>query len=225
MTTCNERRLVILDTETTGLPRYAGFARHYPPHAQEMYDGARLIEMAAVMFDGNGKELSREQIIVRPEGPFYIDPAALLIHGITHERVVKEGCHTYAALERLYCMLKMSGSVDGCTIVGHNISFDWHIIVAEAYRVCHWPLVHTMYTTPTFCTMLSNTKRCGLLRWNGERKWPKLSELYSYMFPDEELSAAHTAMGDVLGTARCFFESLRLNSQRKNTKLKILARG
>ena len=224
MTTPHEHRLVIVDTETTGLPQYLGFATYFPPNMAVMYDGARLIELAAATYSAEGEEIERDQTLVHPEGPFHIDPTSLRIHGIQHETVVKTGRRTSETLDKFYRLLQRAGAPYDCVLVGHNIAFDWHIIASEAYRAKCWDLIHLLYATPTFCTMHANTIRCGLLRSNGKRKWPKLGELHEYMFPGQAMLGAHTAMGDVLGTARCLFEAIRLDKERYEKQKRTLVR-
>ena len=211
--TTPDHNFVVLDTETTGLPRYASFSCHYPPHLLQHYNSSRLIELGVVAYDFTGELNGRMGQLILPEGPYELDPKAVEVHGIQPEHLIKKGARTGVVLERFYKLLLRCGAPFNCTIVGHNVAFDWHIICSEAHRVAHWGLVDLMFRTPTYCTMLTNTHRCGLRMRNGRRKWPKLCELYDNLFPNEGMVDAHSALGDAVCTARCFFEIYRREAE------------
>ena len=55
-----------------------------------------------------------------------------------------------------------------------------------------------------FCTMKSSTNLCRLPGRYGNFKWPKLTELYKFLF-NEEMEGAHDAMVDVRATRKCYY--------------------
>lgn len=179
-------RVVILDTETTGLPVFNGFDKFFPPHFAWAYQKARVIELAYMVIEqGNVVaevcELVNPLLGRPPAESLSMEPKAQEIHGITEVEIRKSKVTTTAMLDQLFHTL--SGR---CVLVGHNIAFDWHVLCAEALRVGHYALVNVLCTTETRCTMRENTQLCGLTTTTGRMKWPKLSELHHYLFDGGE---------------------------------------
>ena len=202
-------RFFVLDVETSGLPTTPGFALLYPAYELGCYDTARVIELACLEYDALGNELSRVSTRVAPSGKWRMSPTAQKIHGVssTELHAGLPGVVTISvALEMLACQL--APAFESTTIppifVGHNIAFDWHVVAAEAYRDGHHILVNMLDSVLCHCTMHATTWMCGLLRRNGTAKWPTLGELHLHIF-QEPIPHAHTALGDVHATARCFF--------------------
>ena len=88
--------------------------------------------------------------------------------------------------------------------VGHNISFDMNILAAEMHRL-HIDI--GFVDKPALCTMHDSTNLCAIPGKYGH-KWPKLEELYGFLFPEKELSVTslHDALFDIQITRECFFE-------------------
>jgi DNA polymerase-3 subunit epsilon len=110
------RRVVALDTETTGLDP----------------SSCRVVEVAAVEFDPTAPRLLRGSPGVRRVFATLVDPggpvAASDIHGITDADVA--GAPTFAdCWPALACLLA------DAVVVGHNVAFDWAFLAAEASRV------------------------------------------------------------------------------------------
>jgi hypothetical protein len=56
-----------------------------------------------------------------------------------------------------------------------------------------------------FCTMIKSTSICKLPAAKGRGyKWPKLEELYQFLF-NKKFDGAHDAAADVKAAAECFF--------------------
>ena len=70
---------LFFDTETTGLPK------RYNAPMDDLDNWPRLVQVAWILFDEEGKEIVSNSYIVRPEG-FIIPKESSLIHGITHMR-------------------------------------------------------------------------------------------------------------------------------------------
>lgn len=201
---------LVIDIETSGLPRTSGFARFYPPHDFKAYDGARIIEIASIEYDDGGREVSSVVTRVSPSGQWVMNPTSQLIHGIDPIDLVIGTVgvnHIKDMLDMLFQQLQRAfdrTSQGTPVMVGHNISFDWHVVAAEACRLGHFALFDLLCGVSWHCTMRETTQLCGLRRQNGSVKWPTLGELYMHLF-DEQPSGAHSALGDVHATARCFF--------------------
>jgi DNA polymerase III epsilon subunit-like protein len=203
-----------MDVETCGLPFTAGFASFYPPHKVGYYTDARIIEIASVEYNDDGEEVSSIATRVSPSGIWTMNPTSQRIHGI-HTKDLRMGTAgvtgTREAMVLLFEQLQSAfarTAHDIPVMVGHNVNFDWHVIAAEAYGARHFALFDMLCTIGWHCTMHTTTKLCGLLRPNGLAKWPTLGELYRHLF-GEEPPDAHSAIGDVRSTARCFFQLRR----------------
>src|SRR5512139_1803960 len=77
-------RFLLVDCETTGLPR----TRYFSPDAVD--DWPRLVQIAWGRCDSSGQMTDAQCHIIRPEG-FRIPADATRIHGITHARARRAG--------------------------------------------------------------------------------------------------------------------------------------
>ena len=101
-------------------------------------------------------------------------------------------------------------------VVGHNISFDKRLIFVECFRhnICQ---NFTQFKNnqqihkSEFCTMKNTTEFCKLERLGVSNKvynkQPKLSELYSLLFPNDPIpNDLHNSLIDVAMTLRCYLK-------------------
>ena len=180
---------LFFDTETTGLPL------NYQAPAEDIDNWPRLVQLAWLLFDKSGKEVSGNNLIIKPEG-FIIPDEASAVHGITTQRAEIEGVdlsETLAAFSKALTITKI--------LVAHNISFDEKIMGAEFIRK---DIKHNLVDLPKICTMQQSTDYCQI-EGNYGYKWPKLIELHQKLFA-EDFEDAHDALADVKACARCFFE-------------------
>ncbi len=194
-------RVLFFDTETDGLPSDYSFSAHCAPE-----NWPHIVQLAWLVTDDEGNELSSGNKIIRPDG-FVIPPEATAIHGITHGRAIAEG-------EPLKKVLKKFRSVLGNSYlnIAHNLWFDANVIAAEMSRCS---LGDDILYSPGYCTMEGATDLCQLpfateVHPDAQYKWPKLTELYEFLF-GRSFSGAHNAMNDVRATARCFWELVKRN--------------
>ena len=151
------------------------------------------------MTDEYGNSITSGCEIVKPDG-FVIPVDAARVHGITTEKATREG---KPLREVIYSFLKDARGSK--TIVGHNISFDQHIVGAELFRL---GITDSISEVESICTMKVGTDFCKIPGYNGYN-WPKLQELYRKLF-GTSFEDAHDAMADIKATKRCFFEMKRL---------------
>lgn len=180
---------LFFDTETTGLPKF------YNAPINDLENWPRLVQLAWLMMDENGQELSSQNLIIRPEG-FEIPEAASRVHGITTERAEKEGVDLSESLQ------EFSQAVNNVKVlVAHNISFDEKIMGAELLRK---QIESSLFDRVKICTMHEATDYCQIPGQYGY-KWPRLTELHEKLF-NEGFDNAHDALADVRACAKCFFE-------------------
>ncbi len=181
------------DCETTGLPARRNLA------VEEVDGWPRLVQLAWAVFDAWGKPKAVESRIVRPDG-FIIPADSIRIHGITQERALAAG----APIAEVLDLFAASSEEPYDAVVAHNIEFDRSVVGAELIRAGRRT---RLFERPPLCTMKTTT---SLLRLPGPYgyKWPKLEELYGYLFGGT-YEGAHDAGRDVEATAKCFFELRR----------------
>lgn len=185
--------ILFFDTETTGLP-----IRYNAP-INDSDNWPRLVQLAWLMVNEEGKILQEKSFIIYPDG-FTIPKDNTLKHSITTEQAKREGHPLRDVLEEFMFDLHLAQSV-----VGHNIDFDKHIVGAELCRLdmdCD-----QLMDKPTTCTMQSSTDYCAIPNPNGYfgYKWPSLQELYFKLF-NRNFDDAHDALADITATKECFFE-------------------
>ena len=180
---------LVIDTETTGLPR-----DWKAPHTR-VDNWPRVVQLAFLHYDTTGALIEEYAQLVQPDG-FVIPPDATRVHGITTERARTDGvplADVLAALEGAVARARV--------LVAHNLDFDAKVLRAEYLRTDIATRISSL--TPV-CTMLASTDYCRLPGKYGF-KWPSLQELHGRLF-DSAVIAGHDAMVDAQACARCFFE-------------------
>ena len=109
-------------TETTGLPK------NFNAPVSESENWPRLVQLAWQLNDNNGRLISVNSHIIKPDG-YSIPYNSEKIHGISTEIALKEGKKLGDILKEFEKDLLRSKY-----IIGHNIKFDINIVGAEHYR-------------------------------------------------------------------------------------------
>lgn len=112
MNQANNKRIIILDTETTGMNKASG----------KIYEGHRIIEIGAVEMINRRLTGKTFHVYINPEQE--IDPEAIKVHGITNEQVANEP--VFAAIQDDFINF-----IKGAELVAHNASFDMSFIDHE----------------------------------------------------------------------------------------------
>lgn len=188
---------LFFDTETTGIALFK------EPHTHKAQPN--IVQLGAILSDEQHVYAKLSAIItpqdVMPE--WTISEEVTKIHGITEQMIRKGGIPTIDML------LMFKNMLDKCTtMVCHNIAFDKKMMQVASVRggVLGEVVLEAIGTKPTYCTMERSTNLCKLPgSWAGKYKWPKLVELYKFLF-NETLEGAHDALVDVMATRRCFYE-------------------
>ncbi|HBO2628212.1 TPA: 3'-5' exonuclease [Pseudomonas aeruginosa] len=176
----------VLDTETTGLPAWndPSDAPHQP----------HLVEVAAILFSDQGKELDRFSAIIKPEG-WAISPEVAALHGITHEMAMDVGISEAEALEGF---LAIHARAD--LRVAHSANFDDRIIRIAISRYHGKTFADHYKAGPRYCTAQNARSIVALPR----NKVPTLGEAYKHFF-DQDLVEVHRAVPDAEACARIYF--------------------
>lgn len=190
--------ILCYDTETTGLPDFkARSADPAQPH---------LVQLALVMFDDTGTEVSANCVIVRPDG-WEITPELTAIHGISQERAMDEGIP-----EDIAAQMFVIAQARAALRVAHNERFDRRVLrIAMTRAGLERDFIEHIDGRPSFDTCaaakpivnLPPTDRMLAVGFRGPKP-PKLEECIKHFF-DEELSGAHDALIDTRACARIYF--------------------
>lgn len=175
-------KLLIFDTETTGLPKSRKPSKEGPnnwPH---------IVSISWVILDSDTNTIEKERYYVIQPRSWTIPEESIRIHGITQQKAETEG----------ESLSKVLGEFLGETydmIVAHNMEFDYNVI-DNAIR---WDLdmAFTEIKKPKICTMELSRDLCKLRNLFGKPKSPKLKELYEHAFgsPPNE-SELHNSLYD-----------------------------
>lgn len=183
---------LVFDTETTGLPL------DWKAAVTDVDNWPRLVQLGWMRFDAQYQAVEEASFIVRPSG-FRIPAQAARIHGISHAHALAQGEPLQTVLRQFEVAVAAS-----MYVIAHNLDYDEKVMGAEFLRAgLPLPFKDKQLT----CTKSAATAYCRLPGKHGF-KWPTLAELHRHLF-GHGFADAHTALGDVKATARCFFE-LRL---------------
>ncbi len=176
--------ILFFDCETTGKADFksAPEAEHQP----------KIVQLAAILCDEKGVEVSSLNLIVRPSG-FHIPIEASSIHGITTEIGMARG------VPRLHTLLAFASLAKiARTYCCHNSDFDVLVLKGECGRMSvEFP------NREAFCTMKAMTDVCKIPGPYGN-KWPKLTEAYRHAF-QKDFDGAHDALADVRACKEIYF--------------------
>lgn len=192
-------KLLVIDTETTGLPPRG----QKPSHANKSY-WPYIVQFSFLEYDTDTNEFKVCDFIIKLPDKIIIPDECIKIHGITNEKMLKEGISIKHALTKF---LKLFTVCD--MIIGHNIEFDINMIKVELLRNNYNDLFK-LYKKVEYCTMKNTTKLCNLnvkSKTNGDKyvKWPKLSELHKILFKKEPTNL-HNSLVDVYACFRCYYK-------------------
>ena len=184
---------LFFDTETTGIPK------NYKAPVSDLNNWPRLVQIAWLVVDESGAEISSAEHIVKPNG-FTIPAEAAKIHGITTDIALDRGIDIKFALDGI-----AKDILAAKKLIAHNMAFDEKILGAEFLRAGY---SNHLDAKSRSCTMQAATNFCRLPGPYGF-KWPTLNELHNKLFR-ESFSGAHRALIDVRACAKCYFELKRL---------------
>lgn len=190
---------LVFDTETTGLPKYSTLTKN------NYNDWPYPVQISWI--DEKNKEYS---FTIKPDD-YTIPEESIKIHGITNEIANQTGFDIKDVL------LEFKKSCENVQfLVAHNATFDINIITATCYR---YKIDTSFLKNKTIiCTMKSTTNLCKLPFSNNSvrYKYPKLEELYMFLFNKKPDGTLHNSLDDSRITLLCF---KKLQEMRKNLML------
>lgn len=181
MTAATPLKILILDTETNGLPK----ARDAPAYRHELYPA--LLEVSWAIYSITNKVMTlieKADHKVQLEANTTWDAGAAAIHGISEDVARNTGTPATLVLLELFSKIR---SVQ--VVCAHNLSFDKAVLCAAAYRCADtggpemlrrfWPA-----SIQEFCTMRTTKPMVRLPSptIEGALKAPRLGELYQWLY-------------------------------------------
>ena len=178
---------IAFDFETSGLPRGRRNTK-VTPETVSNFDGCRAVSLSAARFSQRGRLIKTFDAIVRPDD-FRIGEDSTAIHGITHERAVKEG-RPFPEVFRDF--MEFIGPRTK-TLVAHNAQFDESVLRSEMLR-------HGLDTTQIEDLVF----RCTLQLYRDRFMEPiKLTKLYEDIF-GEQFDNAHNSLADSIACGKVY---------------------
>lgn len=185
-------KIIVFDTETTGLPAN-GLPLEDQPH---------VCQFAGIVFDYDlktreMKENRRADILIKP--PIAIPHDATRIHGISNDKVKDAPSFADKADE----IMKLFADSD--LAVAHNIAFDKQLIGFELARLGR---DKDFLPEQTYDTMMETKELCQIPGKMGGFRQPRLIDLYKHLF-GKGFKDAHNALYDVMATSQCLYYLLK----------------
>jgi len=195
---------MVLDTETTGLPRNPNLSY------KEIENWPRLVSIAWRIYDKGGNMLKKKLYYIEPGQGVVSSPEALAKHGITHEFACEHGVDLGFMLNRFIIDCYKCGH-----IVAHNAAYDKPVIYAELWRAgmsmpsCEW--ICTKEASVEICKIPASEKAKAMFPAS-KYKWPSLDELYMFLFdkPIPGREEYHGAAQDAAAVAECFWKLIEM---------------
>jgi DNA polymerase III epsilon subunit-like protein len=119
---------IAFDFETSGLPKGRRVSKVTPENLKN-FDSCRAVSLSAARFSSRGRIIKTFDAIIRPDN-FQIGEDSTAIHGITHERALKEG---RPFTEVFWDFMDFIGPRTK-TLVAHNAQFDMSVLQSEMIR-------------------------------------------------------------------------------------------
>ena len=192
-------RIVVFDTETTGLPTIK------LPAKDKQNNWPHIVSISWMVLE-NLTPLYSKSFIVKPN-QWTISPESTKIHGITQDMAMEKGVSLKHAMDEF-----ISEKYD--LLLAHNLDFDEQVVVQAIY----WDLGRTQFTQlpqPKRCSMRASVGICRIeVPYANYYKNPKLSELYEYcMGNSPDASKLHGSMYDVEVLVQCVQNSPELRER------------
>ena len=196
---------LFFDVETTGLP-----PRKANPEMFQQYDSCRVVSIAWVLRDE--KTVYSQRYAVTDPGIPDETIGAEFVHGISRDIMDTYGNKISVVLADFVKDMKSSDKV-----VAHNLEFDKSVVSAELFRMGRVEDARRLLSFKNLCTMKSTTNLVRIPNAYGSFKWPKLEELYKFLF-GHVFENAHHAMCDVDALVECYYRLVEKHAPNKKKK-------
>jgi DNA polymerase III epsilon subunit-like protein len=207
-------RIIVFDTETTGLPK----TKFINPDT--LNNWPHIVQFSYVIYDTDLNEIVEvNDDIIKMNENVIIPQDSINIHKITNEISQEKGLKIDIILNKFMEDLNSSDM-----LVGHNILFDINMVKVELLRLIYEKDLQkseksmksykdNLYLLTNYkniyCTLKESIELCNIktLDKYGKEylKYPKLIELHNKLF-NTNPNNLHNALNDILVTLRCFMK-------------------
>ena len=178
---------IAFDFETSGLPKGRRNSK-VTTETLSNFDSCRAVSLSAARFSHRGRLVKTFDAIIRPDN-FVIGPDSTAIHGITHEKALKEG-RPFPEVFRDF--MDFIGPRTK-TLVAHNAQFDESVLRSEILR-------HDLDISKIEDLVF----RCTLQLYKDRFMAPiKLINLYKDIF-GQEFDNAHNSLADSIACGKVY---------------------
>ena len=192
----DDMRVLIFDTETTGLP-----PKNTPTNHTDKWP--HIVQLSWAIYNDQTKQVEEEKDYIISLGTHIpISPESTAIHGITSELSRAQGVPIEVALFDFKHAAHRCGKM-----VAHNLQFDKNMLLVELYRN---RIFNNVFPPHEYCTMKHGTPISKILKvWEDGTisfKFPKLIELYHALYGSDVPSpeGLHNAKVDVDVCLKCY---------------------
>ena len=202
---------LVFDFETTGVGKDASNKyRPYPVARMPLPRANYPTQLAMELLDENYNLVKCKQMLI--QGCKRLDPWVL--ENCPHISV-KDCERDGVSFEE--CIKEIADMIGDkkCTMVAHNIQYDWDDVLLRTARELHLEDTSSfrkLASIPKYCTCINEgtKKEKTAYYWSKLGKWigPKLSILAQDCGVDYDTNAAHDAAYDVRVTSQCLAHSL-----------------
>ena len=186
-------KYIVLDVETTGLPKNYNAS----PILFKLWP--HIVQFSWIVC--NDDKTEEKSFIIKPND-YVIPEESTKIHNISNKDAIQNGVSLQTVLD---IFIKDCNTVN--YIVAHNATFDTNVILAACYKKKY--NVDFLKDKNKICTMKSSTPLCKLPGKYGY-KYPKLEELFFYLFNENPNTMLHNSLEDAKLTLKCYKELQRL---------------
>lgn len=180
-------RYVVIDTETSGIPRYKGDdGKPIPADAEGQ---PRLAELAMVFLDENLATELEIFLYVRPDN-WKMEEGATAINGLTDDFLNEHGKPIGEVLSAYQNAIE-----DGRVVVAFGAQFDCKIMRGELRRAG----LDDMFDKTLNTCLMRSCQGQGIKKANGKGGWPGLADVCAHFGIEQE--GKHTGMADARAAA------------------------
>lgn len=198
-------KVLIFDTETTGLlPKYY-FKTNNNTIIDFMRDFPYIVQLSFILFDTEKLVIiESHDFIIKVPDEVEISEKSYSIHGIDKKKSNEEGVDIKESLITLRNVYKKAD-----IIVAHNVEYDLPVIQIEGSRNNMGVIMNKNDNGKQFyCNMKNTVNLCNIIKTNSRgtyKKYPSQEELHFKLFGSKPKNL-HNSFNDILVCLRCYIK-------------------